>query len=428
MCSSVETGKTGLHWQQKVCIMPPPMHGGPMGRGFLTDEEKANRPKVTFALIRRIFSWLLPYMRQLLLILACIILSSVLNLFPSVLTGKIIDDGLIGQNLPVLVKLILLSLAVTFGANLIGVGESYLNTWVAQHITFDMRNQMYRHLQQMSQRFFTSSSQGDIITRMTSDIDGVERIISNTFTSILSNAITLIVAIVMMYNRNWILATVALVIVPLFTIPTRHAGKTRWTLTREAQECNDQVNGILNETLSVSGQLLVKLFGKEDVEYERYRSVNERMIKLNIRERIAGRWFFMILVTFTSIGPMLIYLIGGILMMRYDARLTVGDISVMVALLGACTDRSISCSTCTWNGSAPWRCSRASLNTLTCRLKSAMQKMPSCRQNLPRDASPSPTSALAMNRTGKSCMTLLSRLRAGGASPLSGPPAPARAR
>ncbi|MBQ7487878.1 MAG: ABC transporter ATP-binding protein [Clostridia bacterium] len=314
--------------------MPPPMHGGPMGRGFLTDEEKANRPKVTFALIRRIFSWLLPYMRQLLLILACIILSSVLNLFPSVLTGKIIDDGLIGQNLPVLVKLILLSLAVTFGANLIGVGESYLNTWVAQHITFDMRNQMYRHLQQMSQRFFTSSSQGDIITRMTSDIDGVERIISNTFTSILSNAITLIVAIVMMYNRNWILATVALVIVPLFTIPTRHAGKTRWTLTREAQECNDQVNGILNETLSVSGQLLVKLFGKEDVEYERYRSVNERMIKLNIRERMAGRWFFMILVTFTSIGPMLIYLIGGILMMRYDARLTVGDISVMVALLG----------------------------------------------------------------------------------------------
>ncbi|MBQ8092561.1 MAG: ABC transporter ATP-binding protein [Clostridia bacterium] len=312
----------------------PPMRGGPMSRAYLTDEEKANKPEVTFALIRRIFSWLMPYIRQLFLVLFCILLSSALNLFPSVLTGRIIDDGLIGRNMSVLIRLILLSLLVTLCGNLVGVAQSYLNTWIAQHITFDMRNQMYRHLQQMSQRFFTTANQGDIITRMTSDIDGVERIIANTFSSILSNAITLIVAVVMMYSRNWILATIAIVIVPLFTIPTRHAGKTRWSLTREAQACNDQVNGILNETLSVSGQLLVKLFGKENEEYEKYRSANERMIRLNIRESMAGRWFMVVLTTFTSIGPMLIYLIGGLLMMRYDASLTVGDISVMVALLG----------------------------------------------------------------------------------------------
>ena len=311
------------------------MRGGPMGRNsFLTEEEKANQPSVTPELLRRIFSWLKPYWKQMCLILVCILLSSILNLFPSILTGKIIDDGLIGRNLSVLIRLILLSLTVTLGANFIGVAESYLNTWIAQQITFDMRNKMYAHLQSMSQRFFTSANQGDIITRMTSDIDGVERIITNTFTSILSNSITLIVAVVMMFQRNWILAVIAIVIVPLFTIPTRQAGKTRWTLTREAQECNDQVNSILNETLSVSGQLLVKLFGKEKEEYEKYESVNHRMIRLNIRESMAGRWFHVILVTFTSIGPMLLYLVGGILMMKYDAQLSVGDITVMVALLG----------------------------------------------------------------------------------------------
>ena len=309
------------------------MRGGPMGRGFLTEEEKANRPKVTGSLLKRVFSYLIPYWKQLALILTAIAASSLLALYPSVLTGRIIDEGLIGRSLPALVRLILLSLGVTLLSSLIGVGQNYLNTWIAQHISFDMRNKMYAHLQKMSQRFFTANNQGDIITRMTSDISGVERVITSTFSSILSNAITLIAALVIMYRQNWVLATIGVLVVPLFVIPTRSAGKTRWSLTRESQECSDEVNGILNETLSVSGQLLVKLFGKEKAEYERYKSANERMIKLNIRESMAGRWFFMIIQTFSSIGPMALYLVGGILMMKYDRNISVGDITVMVALL-----------------------------------------------------------------------------------------------
>lgn len=314
--------------------MPPGGHGGRMGRGFLTEEEKANQPKVTPELLKRVFSYLMPYSRQLVLVLACILASSVFSLMPAILTGKIIDEGLLRQDMRALVTYIVLSLAVTLASSLIGVGEAYINTWIAQHITRDMRNEMYGHLQQMSQRFFTTNNQGDIITRMTSDIDGVQQIITNTFRSILSNSITLVVAMVAMFQKNWILALIGIVVVPLFTIPTRRAGKTRWTLTREAQECNDEINGILNETLSVSGQLLVKLFGMEETERTRYEKANERMVTLNIRERMAGRWFFMILSTFTSVGPMLIYLAGGLLMIRYGHDLTVGDITVMVTLLG----------------------------------------------------------------------------------------------
>lgn len=307
--------------------------GGPGGH-FMTEEEKAAQPKVTGALIKRVFSYIGPYWKQFILVLVCIALSSVMNLLPSIFTGKIIDDGLIGRNMKLLIIYIIASLGVTFGANMIGVAESYINTWIAQHITFDMRNQMFRHLQKMSQRFFTSSNQGDIITRMTSDIDGVESVITNTFKSILSNSITLVFALIAMFQKNWILALLGIAVIPLFVIPTRKAGKTRWTLTREAQDCNDEVNGILNETLSVSGQLLVKLFGKENQEYQRYEEVNRRMIKLHIKERMAGRWFFVVLTTVTSIGPMLLYLVGGILMMKYDSSITVGDITVLVALLG----------------------------------------------------------------------------------------------
>ncbi len=312
----------------------PPMGGGPMGRGYLTEEEKANAPKVTWPLLKRIFSYLLPYWKQLAVVLACIVVSSILGLLPSVLTGRIIDEGLIGQNLRMLIILIVASLGVSLGSNLIGVAESYLNNWIAQHLSFDLRNKMYGHLQKMSQGFFTSNNQGDIITRMTSDISGVERVVTSTFTSILSNSITLICAVVIMYRENWILATVGVLVIPLFVIPTRWAGKTRWTLTREAQECNDEINGILNETLSVSGQLLVKLFGKETYEYNRYEAANGRMVKLNIKESMAGRWFFVLIRTFSSVGPMLLYLVGGLLMMKYNSDLTVGDISVLVALLG----------------------------------------------------------------------------------------------
>ena len=193
---------------------------------------------------------------------------------------------------------------------------------------------MYGHLQKMSRRFFTSNKQGDIITRMTSDISGVEKVIRSTFTSILSKSITLIVAIFIMYRENWMLASFGVILIPLFIIPTRLAGKKRWKLTNEIQEYNDELNEILDETLSVSGQLLVKLFGKEKVEYERYKSVNHKMTKLNIKEDMAGRWFKVIINTFSSVGPMLLYLVGGIIMMKYDSSLTVGDITVLVALSG----------------------------------------------------------------------------------------------
>ena len=311
--------------------MPP---GGRFGPGYLTEEEKKNKPKVTKELLSRIYSYLRPYRKQMALVLLAILFSAILTLLPSVLTGKIIDEGLIAKNMRALILFILLSFGVTLLANLIGILESYLNTWIAQHITFDMRNTMYRHLQTMSQRFFTNNNQGDIITRMTSDISGVQQIITNTLTSILSNSITLIVALILMFRENWILALVGIAVVPLFTIPTRSAGKRRWAITKESQACSDEINGILNETLSVSGQLLVKLFGMEETENQRYQAVNRRMIGLNIKESMAGRWFRMALGTFTNIGPMLIYLVGGLIMMRFDETITVGQISVLVALLG----------------------------------------------------------------------------------------------
>ena len=303
--------------------------------GFLTEEEKQNSPKITLRLLKRMFSYLVPYWKQLIISVLAIIISSVFGVFPTILTGRIIDEGLLEQNLPVLIRLIGLSFGVLILANLISVVESYVNVWMAENITFDMRNKMYSHLQRMSHRFFTTSKQGDIITRMTSDIGGVQSVLTGTWTSILQNFATLTVALVTMYTKSPLLATIGIVVVPLFILPTKRVGKRRWEITLESRKHNDDINQILNETLSVSGQLLSKLFVTENYEFDRYQEANKQMIRLNIKESMAGKWFRVVINVFTNIGPMLIYLVGGILIIEYgNTDLTIGDITVMVALLG----------------------------------------------------------------------------------------------
>ena len=303
--------------------------------GFLTEEEKQNSPKITLRLLKRMFSYLVPYWKQLIISVLAIIISSVFGVFPTILTGRIIDEGLLEQNLPVLIRLIGLSFGVLILANLISVLESYTNVWMAENITFDMRNKMYSHLQRMSHRFFTTSKQGDIITRMTSDIGGVQSVLTGTWTSILQNFATLTVALVTMYTKSPLLATIGIVVVPLFILPTKRVGKRRWEITLESRKHNDDINQILNETLSVSGQLLSKLFVTENYEFDRYQEANKQMIRLNIKESMAGKWFRVVINVFTNIGPMLIYLVGGILIIEYgNTDLTIGDITVMVALLG----------------------------------------------------------------------------------------------
>jgi len=312
-------------------MRPNPVRGG---RGFLSEEEKANKPEITLALLKRIFSYLLPYWKQLLVAIVAIIASSIFGIMPTLLTGKIIDDGLIKHDLRMLVILIAVSFLVLIISNLIGVLESYLNVWMAANITGDMRSKMYRHLQRMSQRFFADSKQGDIITRVTSDIDGVENVISGTLVNILKNLINLTVALVALFSKNPLLAAIGMIVTPLFILPTKRVGKRRWEITTESKKHQDEVNQILGETLSVSGQLLSKLFVNQQMEFERYDKANRAMIRLNVKESMAGRWFWVSMYVFTNIGPMLIYLVGGLLIIRYgNTSLTIGDITVMVALL-----------------------------------------------------------------------------------------------
>lgn len=322
-------------------MMPPPagmrgsMHIGRGPRGFLTEEEKETKPKVTKKLLFRILGYLKPYKWQFIAVFAALIVSAVLGLFPSVITGKIVDAIVSdSRNIKLLLQLVVLAFVVLSASQIISVLEQYINSWISQKIIYDMRNQMYDHLQHMPHAFFTNEKQGDIITRMNSDINGVSSVISVMLTSLVSNVLTVATCVFYLFYTDWRLALVGLIVLPLLILPTKAVGKKRWELVSEAQEKQDELNQHVDETLSVSGSMLVKLFTKEKTEYEKFRRINDETTKITIREQRAGSWFHVFLGMFIQIAPLLIYFAGGFLIIgRYDKGLTVGDISVVVALV-----------------------------------------------------------------------------------------------
>ncbi len=301
---------------------------------FLTDEEKSSMPKVTMGMIKRILSYLKPYWKQFILVFAAILISAAVGLLPSIITGKIVDEALVGQDMRLLVQLLIAAFLTMTVSQVIGVLESYINAWISQRIIFDMKNQMYDHLQRMPHAFFTTEKQGDIVTRMNSDIGGVSSVISGTLSSVVSNIATVVTTLVALFSMSWQLAIVGILIIPLLILPTRSVGKTRWKLLSESQAKHDEMNQLVNETLSVSGSMLVKLFAREEKEYQRFVSVNEEVTQLNLKEQRSGKWFHVIMGMFTQIGPLLIYFAGGyFIIARADPTLTVGTITATVSLI-----------------------------------------------------------------------------------------------
>ena len=313
------------------------MAAGPGPRGpikFLSEEEKQSMPKVTKELLLRILSYLRPYWLQLLLVLVAIVLSATVGLLPSIITGRIVDEALVGRDMKLLVQLLLMAFFTLALSQVISVLESYINAWISQRIIFDMKNQMYDHLQHMPHAFFTSEKQGDIITRMNTDISGVSSVISGTLSSIVSNIATVVTTLVALFTMSWQLALVGIVVLPLLVLPTKSVGKKRFQLLTAGQAKHDEMNQLINETLSVSGSLLVKLFTREKREYERFVAVNEEVTQLNLKEQQSGRWFRVVMGMFTQLGPLLIYFAGGyFIITRSDPGLTVGTITATVSLV-----------------------------------------------------------------------------------------------
>ena len=306
------------------------MPGGMYGRRFYQQTDE--KPHITKALILRIVGYFRPYRMLMAVMCLAVIVTSVLGLAPPLLTKDIIDVAFPQRSLTLLVTYIALSLGATLLLNLVSVGQSYLNTRVSKNIIRDLRGAMYDRLQNMPLKFFSEVKTGEIASRISNDIGGIESIFSNTFIQILQSVFIFVTTAFTLFYTNWMLAVVSLLVLPLFLFPTRKVGKARWDIASKTQAKLAELTTIITETLTVSGTMLVKIFTREREKSREFEKVNNEVTRLGIRETVVGRWFIMSIQTFVAVGPMLIYLAGGFILIKYHA-VTVGAIVMFVSLL-----------------------------------------------------------------------------------------------
>ncbi|HEX9413951.1 MAG TPA: ABC transporter ATP-binding protein, partial [Ktedonobacterales bacterium] len=285
--------------------------------------------------LRRVLALFLPYRWLVALILAAIVVSAVLGVVPALLTQAILSDLLSQHNARLLTWLLVATLLVATVSGLVSVAQSYLNTLIGQNVMADLRRDVYTHLQRLSLRWYTSTRIGDIMSRFNNDIGGIQNVVTGTFVSIASNVLTILVTLLTMAVINWQLTIVAIFIVPLFVVPTRRVGTLRKRISRATQEKLGEMSAFLQETLSISGAVLVKSFVRQHHEATRFDGINRDLRQLQMRQALIGRWFFMSILLFGTLGPALIYWFGGLQVLRVlPGPLEIPALVAFVALLG----------------------------------------------------------------------------------------------
>ena len=307
-----------------------PHGGGHFGRA--PDLSRVPRER-RGATVRRIIAFFRPYRLQVTVVLAAIIVTSVLGLINPILLKLLIDDALPSQDWLKLNVYVGLMVVVPVVSGLIGVGQSYLNNVVGQNVMQDLRNALYAHLQRMPLRFFTETRTGEIQSRLANDVGGVQGVVTDTASSLVSNTTVAVTTIAAMLIVSWQLTVLSLAMLPFFMWLTWRVGRIRRSISTETQESLADVSAITQETLSVSGILLSKTFGQQAASVARFRKANAKLAGLQIRQSMVGRWFFMIVGTIFSVMPAFVYWLAGALAFQGAADApTIGDIVAFTTL------------------------------------------------------------------------------------------------
>jgi ATP-binding cassette subfamily B protein len=288
--------------------------------------------KLTRQDMLRIGRYLLPAWKPSLLILLCIVVGAVLGLLPPYLTRTVIDRAIPERNLTLLNELVVAMIIAPVLGGLIGVWQQYLITVMSQEVMFGLRTQMHAVLLRQSLRFFTETKSGEILSRLQNDVGGVQGVVSGTLVAFATNLFLIVTTLFVIFPMDWRLSIVAVSILPFFILPMRRVGQTRRRLSKQTQERLSELTAYVQETLSVSGYLVMRLFGSQKYEATRYGNKAAAVKDLQIQQSTLGRWFFMFIMLFATVGPAIIYLVGG-----HEAiagRLTVGTIVAFVMYLG----------------------------------------------------------------------------------------------
>ena len=278
--------------------------------------DRPSRPRAT---LRRIAGNFRPYRRTVAVIAVVIVVTAGLGVVNPLLIQQVFDTALFvdgGPDVDRLLVLIGLMLAIPVVSGGLGVWQTYFANRVGQHVMRDLRDALYAHLHRMPLSFFTATRTGEIQSRLANDVGGVQTVVTDTAASVLSNSVILASTIIAMLVLSWELTVLSLATMPVFVWLTAKVGEARKRVSASAQEALADISAVSEETLSVSGMLLSKTFGREADEVARFREANGTLADLQIRKSMIGRGFFATVQIFFSITPALVYLVAGLVNAR----------------------------------------------------------------------------------------------------------------
>lgn len=286
-------------------------HGG--WRSYIRYDEERDRPQVSLALLRRVWRYAKPYRLKTVGLLITILVITGLSLIPPLLYRDLIDNALPNRDVTRLIWLTLGMIGIPIINAFIGLGQRYLSATIGEHLIADLRNALFNHLQAMGLRFFTHSKTGELMSRLNNDVVGAQSALTGTFINVLTNLVTVISTLAIMLTLEWRLTLLSVAILPLFILPTRRVGRLLREIRRESLDLNAKMNGLMHETLNVSGVLLVKLFGRQNDEIDRFRERSGQVAQIGVRSAMVGRWFFMGLGLAGAVGTAVVFGVGGYL-------------------------------------------------------------------------------------------------------------------
>ncbi len=307
--------------------------GGPPVHLMWSTMFNPEKPRVNRAVDwRRVAGFFKPYLAQETAVLVCILVVALLGLLPPLVTKWLIDGPIAHKDLGGVALDVGLMVASALAAGFVGVYQGYLNSLVGEGIMRDIRTSLVDHLHRMPISFFTNTKTGEIMNRVSNDVDNIDNVVTGTLVSIVTNIATMVTTVVTMFLLNWVLALLALAVVPLMILPLSPVGRRMYQIRKKTREKRDEIESITQETLSISGIVLIKSFVREAFERKRFFAVGTDLMGLEIKLAMVGRWFMAAITAMVVIGPAIVWLGGGYLSIAHG--LSVGTIVAFVALLG----------------------------------------------------------------------------------------------
>jgi ATP-binding cassette subfamily B protein len=288
--------------------------------------------QLTRGVVRRILAFARPYRMMIIGFIVLVVISSALAVAPPLLFKQIIDEGVLKQNRQLLVVLGSTVAALAVLQAVIGMVQRWFSSKIGEGLIFDLRTRVFDHVVTMPLAFFTRTQTGKLVSRLNSDVIGAQQAFTSTLSTVLSNLISLVLVMAAMLVLSWQLTLAALVMLPIFLIPAKVVGRKLAELTRRQMELNGDMSSSMTERFSVSGALLVTLFGRRDTEHNEFAARAGAVRDVSVKMAMNGRFFLTSLGLVASLATALVYGVGGVL--AIDGLLTVGTLTALAGLLG----------------------------------------------------------------------------------------------